>query len=69
LAAKSATYQANDYPSFVDSFKEFLKGNEFDEVIVVADQFIKNIITNDRSVLEKVNAKVFDYVKNATSVV
>ena len=69
LAAKSATYQANDYPSFVDSFKEFLKGNEFDEVIVVADEFIKNIITNDRSVLEKVNAKVFDYVKNATSVV
>jgi 7-cyano-7-deazaguanine tRNA-ribosyltransferase len=66
LAAKLTTYRTNDYPSFVDSFKEFLKKNEFDEVIVVADEFIKNIITDDRSILEKINAKVFDYMKNAT---
>jgi 7-cyano-7-deazaguanine tRNA-ribosyltransferase len=69
LAAKMATYQTSDYPSFVDSFKEFLKKNEFDEVIVIADEFIKNLITDDRSILEKINAKVFDYVKNATSIV
>ncbi len=65
LVAKVTTYQTNDYPSFVESFREFLTSNEFDEVIVIADQFIKNIITNDRSVLEKINVTVFDYVKNA----
>jgi 7-cyano-7-deazaguanine tRNA-ribosyltransferase len=69
LAAKLATYQTNDYPSFVDSFKEFLKKNEFDEVIVIADEFLKNLIDDDKSILEKINAKVFDYVKNATSIV
>jgi hypothetical protein len=63
------TYQTNDYPSFVESFKEFLTNNKFDEVIIIADQFIKNMITNDGSVLGKINAKVIDYEKNVISAI
>jgi hypothetical protein len=63
------TYHTNDYPSFVESFKEFLTNNKFDEVIIIADQFIKNMITNDGSVLGKINAKVIDYEKNVISAI
>jgi hypothetical protein len=49
--------------------KGFLRNNEFDEVTIIADQFIKNMITNDRSILEKISAKVIDYDKNITSVI
>lgn len=70
LAAKKlTTYQANDYPSFVDSLKEFLAENDFEEIIIVADQFIKTILTNDRTLLKKFDAKVIDYVKDATSII
>ena len=63
------THQRNDYPSFVESFKEFLTNNKFDEVIIIADQFIKNMITNDGFVLGKINAKVIDYEKNVISAI
>ena len=69
LTAKLTTYQSNGYPSFVESLKGFLRNNDFDEVIIVADQFIKNMITNDRSILGKISAKVIDYDKNVTSVI
>lgn len=69
LTAKLMTYQTNDYPSFVESFKEFLTNNKFDEVIIIADQFIKSMITNDGSVLGKINAKVIDYGKNVISAI
>jgi 7-cyano-7-deazaguanine tRNA-ribosyltransferase len=63
LTAKFTTYQTNGYPSFVESFKGFLRNNKFDEVIIIADLFIKNMIANDRSILRKINAKVIDYEK------
>jgi 7-cyano-7-deazaguanine tRNA-ribosyltransferase len=63
LTAKLTTYQTNGYPSFVESFKGFLRNNKFDKVIIIADLFIKNIIANDGSILRKINAKVIDYEK------
>jgi 7-cyano-7-deazaguanine tRNA-ribosyltransferase len=69
LTAKLTTYQSNGYPSFVESLKGFLRDNEFDEVTIIADQFIKNMITNDRSILGKISAKVIDYDKNVTSII
>jgi 7-cyano-7-deazaguanine tRNA-ribosyltransferase len=41
-----------DYPSFIESLNAFLANNGFDEVIVVADDFIKQA---------KLNARVEDY--------
>jgi 7-cyano-7-deazaguanine tRNA-ribosyltransferase len=67
LAANVAIYQTYDYQSFVDSFKDFLSNNKFDEIIIIADQFFRNIIINDRSVLDKIDAKVFDYTQDAIS--
>jgi 7-cyano-7-deazaguanine tRNA-ribosyltransferase len=68
LSAKLTTYQANNYTSFVDSLREFLTKNEFEEIIILADQFMKNIINNNKSILKKFNAKVFDRVRDITSI-
>ena len=70
LAAKKlTTYQTNDYPSFVASLKEFLTENNFNQIIIVADQFIKSIITNDRTLLKNLDAKVIDYGKDVASII
>jgi 7-cyano-7-deazaguanine tRNA-ribosyltransferase len=70
LAAKKlTTYQTNDYPSFVASLKEFLTENNFKQIIIVADQFIKSIITNDRTLLKNLDAKVIDYGEDVTSII
>jgi 7-cyano-7-deazaguanine tRNA-ribosyltransferase len=42
-----------DYPSFTESLEAFLANNSFDEVIVVADDFMKQA--------KKLNARVEDY--------
>ena len=68
-AKKLTTYQTNDYPSFVASLKEFLTENNFKQIIIVADQFIKSIITNDRTLLKNLDAKVIDYGKDVTSII
>jgi 7-cyano-7-deazaguanine tRNA-ribosyltransferase len=68
LSAKLTTYQANNYNTFVESLKEFLTTNEFEEIVILADQFMKNIITNNKSVLKKFNTKVFDRIEDITSV-
>jgi 7-cyano-7-deazaguanine tRNA-ribosyltransferase len=43
----------DDYPSFTESLDAFLANNSFDEVIVVADEFMKQA--------KKLNARVEDY--------
>src|ERR671911_700927 len=68
LSAELTTYQANNYNTFVESLKEFLTKNEFEEIVILADQFMKNIITNNKSVLKKFNTKVFDRIEDITSV-
>src|SRR5918994_390787 len=68
LSAKLTTYQANNYNTFVESLREFLTTNEFEEIVILADQFMKNIITNNKSVLKKFNTKVFDRIEDITSV-
>jgi len=62
LSAKLTTYHANNYNTFLESLKEFLTKNEFEEIVILADQFMKNIITNNKSALKKFNTKVFDRV-------
>jgi 7-cyano-7-deazaguanine tRNA-ribosyltransferase len=61
------TYQANDYPSFIDSLKEFLAENNFDEIIIVADIFIRNVIDNNGILLKKFKTKIFDYEQGVIS--
>jgi hypothetical protein len=51
------------------SLKEFLTENGFKQIIIVADEFIKSIITNDRTLLNNLDAKVIDYGKDVTSII
>lgn len=46
----------SDYPLFVESLKNFVDNNGFGEIVVVADQFMKQAI-----VKAKLKARVEDY--------
>lgn len=37
---------SNEYPTFVSSLKKFLSNNSFDDVIIVADEFLDSILRN-----------------------
>jgi 7-cyano-7-deazaguanine tRNA-ribosyltransferase len=39
-----AHYRLRDYPTFVDSLKEFVSRNKFEEIIAIADGFIEDAI-------------------------
>ncbi|MGI0031214.1 MAG: hypothetical protein ACRD80_06485, partial [Nitrososphaeraceae archaeon] len=49
---------AKDYPTFVSSLENFLSHNFFDDVIVVADDFMQGII-QDIHILSK-NLKIIE---------
>jgi len=35
---------SNEYPTFVNSFEKFLSNNSFDDVTIVADEFLDSIL-------------------------
>ena len=37
---------SNEYPTFVNSLEKFLSNNSFDDVIIVADEFLDSILRN-----------------------
>lgn len=51
-----------DYPTFVNSLENFLSHNFFDDVIVVADNFMQGII-QDINIFSK-NLKIIEYNDN-----
>ena len=40
----SSNHKPDDYPTFKEAFLNFLKNNEFDDVIIVADEFMNTVI-------------------------
>jgi 7-cyano-7-deazaguanine tRNA-ribosyltransferase len=64
LSAKLTAYHANDFLCFVESLTHFLTNNKFEEIVIVADQFMKSILKNNKSVLKGLGAKVFDSVRD-----
>ena len=64
LSAKLTAYHANDFLCFVESLTHFLTNNKFEEIVIVADQFMKSILRNNKSVLKGLVAKVFDSVRD-----
>jgi 7-cyano-7-deazaguanine tRNA-ribosyltransferase len=62
LFSRLTSYHANDYISFVVSLRTFLTNNKFDEIVILADEFMKNVLNNNRSILKKFNAKVIDFI-------
>jgi 7-cyano-7-deazaguanine tRNA-ribosyltransferase len=64
LSAKLTVYHVNDFICFLESLTQFLTNNRFGEIVIFADQFMKSILENNRSVLKGLNAKVFDSVRD-----
>jgi len=57
--------QVEDYPMFKVSLEKFLSRNNFKEVIVVADEFIKEIIKDPN--IKALCTKILDFNSNAIS--
>ena len=54
-----------NYPSFIESLDRFIVNNNFEEIIIVADTFMRQIVNdqhyNNIPLIKKLNPKVFDY--------
>ena len=56
-------YQVKDYSTFIESLNTFLAMNHFEEIIIVADHFMREIIKDETNnfLIKKLNPKIFDY--------
>jgi len=54
-----------NYPSFIESLDRFIVNNNFEEIIIVANTFMRQIVNdqhyNNLPLIKKLNPKVFDY--------
>jgi len=53
---------ARDYPTFIESLNRFLSNNNFEEIIVVADDFMHQVLE-----IANVNARIVEYGDDAIS--
>src|SRR5918993_1102792 len=57
-----------NYPSFIESLDRFIVNNNFEEIIIVADNFMRQVVDdnfyNDIPTIKKLNPKVYDYDYN-----
>jgi hypothetical protein len=63
---KSANHNnPKNYPSFIESLDRFIVNNNFEEIIIVANTFMRQIVNdqhyNNLPLIKKLNPKVFDY--------
>jgi 7-cyano-7-deazaguanine tRNA-ribosyltransferase len=67
LSCKKSLYHNHpkNYLSFIESFDRFIVNNNFEEIIIVADTFMRQIVDDDYynniPLIKKLNPKVFDY--------
>lgn len=64
LISKSMSrYQVKDYSTFIESLNTFLAMNHFEEIIIVADHFMREIVKDETNnfLIKKLNPKIFDY--------
>jgi 7-cyano-7-deazaguanine tRNA-ribosyltransferase len=67
LSCNRSTNHSNpkNYPSFIESLDRFIVNNNFEEIIIVADTFMRQIVNdqhyNNIPLIKKLNPKVFDY--------
>jgi 7-cyano-7-deazaguanine tRNA-ribosyltransferase len=68
ISKSTVQYQIKDYPSFIESLNRFLKVNHFEEIIIVADRFMRGIVSNrDNIKMKKLKLKIFDYEQDIIS--
>ncbi len=67
LSCKKSANHINpkNYPSFIQSLELFIINNNFEEIIIVADTFMRQIVDDHHydniPLIKKLNPKVFDY--------
>jgi 7-cyano-7-deazaguanine tRNA-ribosyltransferase len=56
-------YHAKDYLTFIESLNRFLTINRFEEIIIVADHFMRQVVDHedDNKAVKKLNPKIIDY--------
>ena len=66
LSKTIAWHPAKEYVAFSDSLNTFLSKNRFEEIIIVADHFMRQIVAHedDNSAVKKLNPKIIDYTQN-----
>jgi 7-cyano-7-deazaguanine tRNA-ribosyltransferase len=63
LTAKSVSkYQTEDYHMFIDSLTEFLRANQFEQIIIIADIFMHKILDRkDNMIIRDLNPQILDH--------
>jgi 7-cyano-7-deazaguanine tRNA-ribosyltransferase len=60
-SADTATrHQVKDYPSFLESLNNFLAHNTFENITIIANDFMHDLLYNNKH-KDKLNARIFDY--------
>jgi 7-cyano-7-deazaguanine tRNA-ribosyltransferase len=55
-------HDAKAYPTFVSSFEKLLSHNYYDDVIIIADEFMQGIVHETN--LEHKNLRIIEYTNN-----
>jgi 7-cyano-7-deazaguanine tRNA-ribosyltransferase len=59
-ACTATRHQAKDYPSFLESLNNFLAHNTFENITIIANDFMHDLLYNNKH-KDKLNARIFDY--------
>ena len=60
LADTATPHQAKDYPSFLESLNNFLAHNSFENITIIANDFMHDLLYNNKHKC-KFNARIFDF--------
>jgi 7-cyano-7-deazaguanine tRNA-ribosyltransferase len=65
LIPKSVSlYPKEDYPTFTESLNKFLRSNHFEEIIIIADSFMRNVIDGkDNMLIKELHPQILDHKK------
>ena len=61
VISRNPKYNVDDYPSFIESLTGFLTSNRFEEIIIIADNFMQNVLKDIKLKELNLKIKVFDY--------
>ena len=56
MISRNQRHHVDDYPSFIESLIGFITSNKFEEIIVIADNFMQNVLKDIK--LKKINLKI-----------
>jgi 7-cyano-7-deazaguanine tRNA-ribosyltransferase len=67
MMSRNQKYHVDDYPSFIESLLRFISSNKFEEIIVIADNFMRNVLKDIKIKELNLKIKIFDYNRDIIS--